>query len=261
MTLRIVGWMRLGLAGATLFSIVSARPTRAASTATSSGTPKRVPGVPCPAGKGARTLKENGRDAVEVFVKMDVDVDGAPNAYGPKGKRALDVEKHARAPRESRHPGEIVGYMTEYDGGPPTVQRKGDPYPGYYVSQTDFADKNNQRMEDPRRYVDATRINYVVQGKVAREAGVVMGDFATVYSCRTGKSVYAIVADSGNESGAEGSLALVRALGYSIKDGIEDSVDDREIIIRYYPKSNRAKDFFKTQAQLDEAARKIGIGK
>ena len=114
-------------------------------------------------------------------------------------------------------------------------------------------------MEDPRRYVDATQINYVVQGRVAREAGVKMGDFASVYSCRTGKSVYAIVADSGNESGAEGSLALVRALGYKLTNGIDDSVDNREIVIRYYPKSNPDKQFFKTQQELDQAARKLGL--
>jgi hypothetical protein len=114
-------------------------------------------------------------------------------------------------------------------------------------------------MEDPRRYVDASRINYVVQGTVARKAGVAMGDFATVYSCRTGKTVYAIVGDSGNPSGAEGSLALVRALGYDIRDGVEDSVDDREIVIHYFPRSNPGKEFFKTQAELDQAAEKVGL--
>jgi hypothetical protein len=226
-------------------------------------TPKQVPGVkPCPKLRGgSRTFTQNGRTVVEVVVKMDVDVDGAPNAYGPPGKKALDIDAHAHAPKDSPHPGEIVGYMTEYDGGPPTVQGAGDPYPGYYVSQTDFADLSNKRMEDPRRYVDATKINYVVQGRVARKAGVAMGDYATVYSCRTGKSAYAIVADSGNESGAEGSLALVRALGYPIRDGIEDSVDDKEIVIHYYPKSNPEKTFFKTQAALDEAAKKLGLAK
>ena len=214
---------------------------------------------PCPELKAPRKVVDGNREGVEVKVKMDVDVDGAPNAYGPKGKKTLDVLGHAQAPRESRHPGEIVGYMTEYVGGPPTVQGPHDPYPGYYVSQTDFADKDIKRMEDPRRYVDATRINYVVQGRAAREAGVVMGDFATVYSCRTGKMVYAIVADSGNESGAEGSLALVRALGYKLTNGIDDSVNRAEIVIRYYPKSNPQKQFFKTQQELDNAAQALGL--
>jgi hypothetical protein len=221
--------------------------------------PAQVQGLPpCPEipVKG-RVVDERGRKATQVLVKMDVDVDGAPNAYGPKGKKTLDILKHARAP----HSREIVGYMTEYDGGPPTIQGPEDPYPGYYVSQTDFADLKNKRMEDPRRYVDATKINYVVEGDVAKKAGVQMGDFATVYSCRTGKFVYAIVADSGNPSGAEGSLALVRALGYPLKNGIDDSVDGREIVVTYYPGSNPGKEFFKTQAELDAAAKKLGLGK
>ena len=216
---------------------------------------------PCPNLKHPQHGIEDGRPVVEVQVKMDVDVDGAPNAYGPKGKPTLDILQHARSPKDSKHPGEIVGYMTEYTGGPPTVQGRNDPYPGYYVSQTDFADLQNRRMEDPRRYVDATRINYVVQGKVAREAGTSMGDFAVVYSCRTGRSVFAIVADSGNESGAEGSLALVRALGYPLKNGIDDSVDHPEIVIRYYPQSNPGKQFFKTQAELDAAAARLSLRK
>ena len=224
-------------------------------------TPKQVAGVaPCPnLGAGGRTIVDHGRKAVEIVVKMDVDVDGAPNAYGPPGKKTLDVLKDALAPKGTTDAGKIVGYMTEYDGGPPTVQGPKDPYPGYYVSQTDFADLKNKRMEDPRRYVDATRVNYVVQGNVAEKAGVKMGDFATVYSCRTGKTAYAIVADSGNPSGAEGSLALVQALGYPLKNGIDDSVDHREIVVRYYPGSNPGKQFFKSQAELDAAAKRLGL--
>ena len=219
--------------------------------------PKQVPGVkPCPNVKGSREIIDSGRPAVEMQVMLHVDVDGAPNAYGPRGKKTLDVLKHAYAPGSHQ----IVGFMTEDDNGrQPTIQGKNDPYPGYYVSQTDFADKNNPRMEDPRRYVDAARINYLVQGTVAKKAGVEMGDFATVYSCRTGKTVYAIVADSGNPSGEEGSLALVRALGYDIRDGIDDSVDDREIVIHYFPHSNPDRHFFHTQQELDQAAEKLGL--
>ncbi len=231
------------------------------SSQSASGHVSPAPPPPCTATKDARTVTDGNHRAVEIRVKMDIDVDGAPNAYGPKGRKTLDILKHALAPPGSPHPGEVVGYMTDYDGGPPTVQKPGDPYPGYYVSQTDFADKANHRMEDPRRYVDATRINYVVQGRVARQAGVALGDFAVVYSCRKGTSAYAIVADSGNESGAEGSLALVRALGYNLKNGIDDSVDDPEIVIRYFPQSNPGKQFFKTQAELDAAAQRLGLRK
>jgi hypothetical protein len=235
----------------------------AASAGLAQDQPKQVPGLPpCPVlpAKG-RLFDDHGHKAVAIRVKMDVDVDGAPNAYGPKGKKTLDILEHARAPKGTTDAGKIVGYMTDYDGGPPTIQGPQDPYPGYYVSQTDFADLKNKRMEDPRRYVDATRINYVVQGAVAKKTGVKLGDFAVISSCRTGKSVYAIVADSGNPSGAEGSLALVQALGYPLMNGIDDSVDNKEIVIRYYPGSNPQKQFFKTQAELDAAAEKLGLPK
>ncbi len=227
-----------------------------------SGVPRQATAArPCPDLKAPRAFDDQGRKALEIQVKMDVDVDGAPNAYGPKGKKTLDILDHALSPKEPGKPRQVVGYMTDYDGGPPTIQRKDDPYPGYYVSQTDFADVHNKRMEDPRRYVDAAKINYVVLGDAAIKAGVRLGDFATVYSCRTGKSAYAIVGDSGNPSGAEGSLALVQALGYPIYDGIDHSVDNREIVIRYFPGSNPGKQFFKTQEELDAAAKKLGLVK
>ena len=192
---------------------------------------------------------------------MDVDVDGAPNAYGPPGKPTLDILDHAMGPAIHGKPREVVGYMTDYDGGPPTIQLSGDPYPGYFVSQTDFADLNNKRMEDPRRYVNAAVINYVVLGDAAIAAGVKLGDFVTVYSCNTGRSAYAIVGDSGNPSGAEGSLALVQALGYPIVNGIDHSVDKREIVLHYFPNSNPAHQFFQTQAALDAAAAQLGLVK
>jgi hypothetical protein len=217
---------------------------------------------PCPNLTAPRMVQNSGRTALEVQVKMDVDVDGAPNAYGPKGKKTLDILDHALSPKEPGKPRQVVGYMTDYDGGPPTIQRKDDPYPGYYVSQTDFADLHNPRMEDPRRYVDAATVNYVVLGDAGMKAGVKMGDFVVAYSCRTGKSAYAIVADSGNRSGAEGSLALVRNLGYTnIVNGIDQSVDNPEIVIRYFPNSNPTHQFFKTQAELDQAAQKLGLAK
>ena len=218
---------------------------------------------PCPALAQPRTIQRDGRTALEFQTRMEVDVDGAPNAYGPKGKKTLDVLAHAYAPRVPGRPRELVGYMTEDDAGKhPTIQGKDDPNPGFYVSQTDYADIHNPRMEDPRRYVNAATTNYVVLGRVAIRAGVQLGDFVTAYSCRTGKSAYAIVGDSGNESGAEGSLALVRNLGYDrITNGIEESVDDPEIVLRYFPNSNPKHLFFKNQAELDEAAKKLGLSK
>jgi hypothetical protein len=51
----------------------------------------------------------------------------------------------------------------------------------------------------------------------------------------------------------------VQNLGYPLKNGIDDSVDGREIIVTYYPGSNPGKEFFKSQAALDAAAKKLRL--
>lgn len=190
--------------------------------------------------------------------RMDVDVDGAPNAYGPPGKKTLDslVDAHYL----NRPDRKIVGYMIDRHGRP-ILQGPNDPFPGYYISETDFADVEIENERDPRRYVDARKINYVVRGNKARRRGVKVGDFVAVYSKRTHRSVFAIVGDTGNPSGDEGSLHLLQDLGYPFRNGRDDSVEKPEIVIRFYPDSNPRHQFFFTQAALDEAATKLGLSR
>jgi hypothetical protein len=88
-----------------------------------------------------------------------------------------------------------------------------------------------------------------------------VGDFASVYSKRTRKSVFAIVGDTGNPTGDEGSLHLLQDLGYPFHDGVSDSVEKREIVIRFYPNSNPKQQFFFTQTELNEAATKLGLSR
>lgn len=190
--------------------------------------------------------------------RMDVDVDGAPNAYGPPGKQTLDVLLDAHY--LNRADEEIVGYLID-EHNRPILQGSKDPFPGYYISQTAFADIENQNERDPRRYVDARNINYVVRGNAARRHGVRVGDFVSVYSKRTRRAVFAIVGDTGNPTGDEGSLHLMQDLGYLFHDGKNDSVEKPEIIIRFYPNSNPNHQFFFTQAKLDEAATKLGLSR
>ena len=186
---------------------------------------------------------------------MDVDVDGAPNAYGPVGSPTLDNLRDAHY-RRRRH-GEIVGYLTEDDHPTiPILQGPHDPYPGYYISQTAFTDAN---LANPFRYLDATKINYVVLGNRAHKLGARLGDFVTVTSLRTHRTVFAIVGDDGNPSGNEGSLHLLQALGYPFKNGIDDSVTHPEISIHFYPHSNPHQLFPRTQSDLDAAALKQGL--
>jgi hypothetical protein len=100
--------------------------------------------------------------------RMDVDVDGAPNAYGPPGKPTLDILINAHYLGQADR--EIVGYLLD-DQQHPILQGPKDPFPGYYISQTAFTDVANDNERDPRRYVDARNINYVVRGNYARRAG------------------------------------------------------------------------------------------
>jgi hypothetical protein len=190
--------------------------------------------------------------------RMDVDVDGAPNAYGPPGSHTLDNLRDAHY-RRRRH-GEIVGYLTEDDHPTiPILQGPHDPFPGYYISQTAFTDPTITDPRNPRRYVDATRINYVVLGDRARKLGARLGDFVTVTSLRTHRTVFAIIGDDGNPSGNEGSLHLLQSLGYPFTNGIDDAVSHPEILIHFYPNSNPHQFFPRTQSALDAAALKQGL--
>jgi hypothetical protein len=189
--------------------------------------------------------------------RMDVDVDGSPTAYGPPGYKTLDILQNAHTMGNWHAP--IVGFMTEH--GKPLLQGPNDPAPGYYISQTAFEDESRPER-DPRRYVDATQISYVVLGNAGRRRGVKLGDFVAVYSTRTHRSVWAIVGDSGNPSGDEGSLHLLQALGYPFHDGRNDAVEERgEIIVRYFPGSNPKQVFFREQAALDAAAEAAGLSR
>jgi len=91
------------------------------------------------------------------------------------------------------------------------IQQERDPFPGYYISCTSLSDKT-KTFTDPTRYVDASKIPYVVlpQG-IADRGGARLGDFAVVVNLRNGKSSFAIYADIGTLG--EGSVALANALG------------------------------------------------
>ncbi len=193
--------------------------------------------------------------------RMDVDVDGAPTAYGPKEKPTLDYLKNAHYRGRAWAP--IVGYLTDDDNPRvPVVQGPHDPAPGYYISQTAYTDKARTEERDVLRYVDASKINYVVLGSAAKKRGARLGDFVAVYSKRTHRAVFGIVADDGNPSGDEGSLHLLQDLGYPFHDGKNDAVEQSgEIVVRFYPGSNPDQLFFRTQRSLDEAALKIGLSR
>jgi hypothetical protein len=207
----------------------------------------------------AQAQNEKQHPSFEILThRMDVDVDGAPNAYGPPGMQTLDILLNAHY--LNRADKEIVGYLTD-EHRRPILQGPNDPFPGYYISQTAFTDIENHNERDSRRYVDARNINYVVRGDVAKRRGVRVGDFASVHSKRTRKGVFAIVGDTGNPTGDEGSLHLLQDLGYPFNNGKDESVETPEIVIRFYPNSNPQHLFFFTQAELDEVASKLALSR
>ena len=60
---------------------------------------------------------------VEIVVPMTIDVDGAPNSYGPNNALALDYELNAHV--GAKPSGKIVGYLTKNDDGRTPIVRVG----------------------------------------------------------------------------------------------------------------------------------------
>jgi Fungal chitosanase of glycosyl hydrolase group 75 len=144
-----------------------------------------------------------GTSAIFFVTGMTIDADGAPNAYNPDNTGLDDISN-------AGEPGHWEGILADRDGNP-ILQGPDDPYPGYYVSCTALFDRT-KAPTDPLRYVDASKIPYVVlPHEVASETGARPGDFAVVVNLRNGKSSDAIFGDVGTLG--EGSIALARNLG------------------------------------------------
>ncbi len=154
-----------------------------------------------------------GSSRVRAFVYeagLAVDADGAFRAYHPDNRLGLDTIEHAG------HPGNWWALVTDtgQTSGHPVVQRKNDPAPGYYISMTSLFDASNPNECDPRRFIDAANIPYVVLPPVGFKHAK-LGDLATVVNLRNGKVAGAIVADESAPElkMGEGSIALANALG------------------------------------------------
>lgn len=158
---------------------------------------------------------------------LAVDADGSPRAYHP-----LDIGLDALANAKGKNgtwPGLVVA------GGVPVIQGPDDPAPGYYVSKTALGDPG-RNPADPRRYVDASTIPYLVLPPELVHAGLQLGDVAlatrTYRETKDGpeitKECPAIFADIGpHKKIGEGSCALARALGINESPrhgGVDDGV-------------------------------------
>ncbi|HEX4706309.1 MAG TPA: glycoside hydrolase family 75 protein [Candidatus Udaeobacter sp.] len=137
-----------------------------------------------------------------------IDADGAYHAYHPDGGPGLDYLGNAG------QPGNWWALVTDngQPSGTPLVQTDADPAPGFYISTTSLEDPNCDR-KDPRRYVNAEDVNFIVlPGRLG--LGAKLSDFAVVIRPETGAYAYAVYGDVGPASKiGEGSIALAAALG------------------------------------------------
>jgi len=137
-----------------------------------------------------------------------IDADGGFHAYHPNKKSGLDFLGNAGKP------GNWWALVTDSGrpSGRPVIQTANDPAPGFYVSTTTLEDKKADRR-DPRRYVNAEAINFIVlPGRL--NLGAKLGDLAAVIRPETGAIGFAIYADVGPAKKiGEASIALAKTLG------------------------------------------------
>lgn len=137
---------------------------------------------------------------------LSVDADGAPNTYHPDN---IGLDDLANAGT----PGFWEGLAQDATRDP-YIQGPDDPFPGYYVSATLLFDRT-KALSDPARYVDASKIPYIVLPTgMEKEIAAHPGDFAVVFNLQNLKSSPAIFADTGpTDRIGEGSIALAENLG------------------------------------------------
>lgn len=170
-------------------------------------------------------LEADGR--IRFRAGYTVCADGSPFAYGPPGTKPLDYLANAG------RPGNWWGIVTDANGEP-VVQGKGDPAPGYYVSQTAYFWRYHS-WDSPHRYLWAECIPYVVIPAPLRMRvkPVVLGCAAVVRDTRTGREAAAVVGEIGPATHlGEISIKLARLLGLpsdAKRDGTEEPVLEYEL--------------------------------
>jgi hypothetical protein len=172
----------------------------------------------------------DGEGAVAWVSGMGVDADGSPRAYHPNGPNAGALDYTANAGK----PGNWYGLVT-VDGNP-VVQGASDPAPGFYVSPTSLEDPTKART-DPRRYVDASTVPYLVLPPEVRDTfEISLGDLAVVANGRRGLTSAAIFADIGPRGKiGEGSVALATQLG--INNSARNGGTSGDILFVVFPGS------------------------
>lgn len=158
-------------------------------------------------------LRVSGTQAY-FFITNDIaiDADGAPNAYHPDDI-GLDLLANAGYPESSWWQNVLV--IDPTNSKRPYRQESG-AFSGYFVSRT--ALENRSKAEtDSSRYVDATRIPYLVfPGAFYNMAGTgILGDLGIAINLSSGERTAFVVADLGPKDAQLGevSIRLAEKLG------------------------------------------------
>lgn len=174
---------------------------------------------------------------------------GSPRAYHPDDiDDALDVLSNANFPGDWEN--DLVA--DPFQPSKPYVQRTGQLQPGFYVSMTDLRDLGYGRR-DPRRYVDAERIAFIVQNKKWSEDltdGVSLGDFVAAKSLVTrggvtydGRMAGGIIAHVGAAGMGSMSMQMGQRLTtvsnqkFDPKRGVDPQID---VLVMVFPNTRTA---------------------
>ena len=200
-----------------------------------------------------------------------VDADGAPNAYHPDDAahpapphRGLDDPRNAGYPGTSWWSSVLARDPAHLSR--PFVRTTG-PFAGYFVSKTWLAGPGAET--DPAKYVDSTKVPYIVMpgSAFARLAGTgTRGDVGIAWNLTNGRSTAFVIADQGGGSDArlgEGSIALFEALGGSNINARNGSgVAPGNVRFVVFPRSRLQMPWPTSNARIDQHARALltGIG-
>src|SRR5271170_7491179 len=203
---------------------------------------------------GIKLWKFAGSDAYFYATpQMDIDADGAPNAYHPKDI-GIDALGNAGFPNGGW---KNVLVVDPDDPSRPFVQTSGD-FAGYFVSKTSLQDKTLPAT-DPSRYVDARVVSYIVfPGAFFAIKGTGdYGDFAVVRNLSNDKQNSAIVADGGPQNAPLGevSVGLAESLGGSHVNPRNGAGKPRgTFVYLIFPKSKANPAWPIAQGQMDQQA-------
>lgn len=155
-----------------------------------------------------KVLKIN--DAIVAYEsEMTIDADGSPQAYHPQNIGLDNLSSAGGITNLSKN-------VIVFEGDKPHIQTEEDPFPGFYLSQTSLQDVT-KKVTDYRRYVNSEEIPYIAIPANLRTIGVKNGDLAYVFNRKTGKSSFAIIADTGSNTHiGEGSIKLAENLGIKL---------------------------------------------